>query len=105
MKIAIAQINCLLGDLVGNSAKIVEYAQAAKEQGADILLTPEMSLCGYPPEDLLLRDGFYRECDLALEKLAKQALGIVLLVGHPHQVGEDRFNAASACLRSIANTI
>jgi NAD+ synthetase len=95
MKIAIAQINCLLGDLAGNSAKIVEYAQAAKEQGADILLTPEMSLCGYPPEDLLLRDGFYRECDLALEKLAKQALGIVLLVGHPHQVGEDRFNAAS----------
>jgi NAD+ synthase (glutamine-hydrolysing) len=95
MKIAIAQINCLLGDLVGNSTKIAEYARVAKEQGADILLTPEMSLCGYPPEDLLLRDGFYRECDLALAELAKQAQGIVLLVGHPHQVGDNRFNAAS----------
>lgn len=98
MKIAIAQINCFLGDLVGNSAKIAEYAQAAKEQGADILLTPEMSLCGYPPEDLLLRDGFYRECDLALAELAKQAQGIVLIVGHPHQVGENRFNAASVLI-------
>jgi NAD+ synthetase len=54
-----------------------------------------MSLCGYPPEDLLLRDGFYRECDLALAELAKQAQGIVLIVGHPHQVGVNRFNAAS----------
>jgi len=95
MKIAIAQINCMLGDLVGNSAKIASYARNSKAQGADILLTPEMSLCGYPPEDLLLRDGFYRECDLALVELAKQAEGIVLIVGHPHQVGDNRFNAAS----------
>ena len=58
MKIAIAQINCLLGDLTGNAEKIAEYAQRARQQGAAILLTPEMSLCGYPPEDLLLRDGF-----------------------------------------------
>ncbi|MDH2915792.1 MAG: NAD+ synthase [Gallionella sp.] len=95
MKIAIAQINCLLGDLVGNSAKIADYAHRAAEQGAEILLTPEMSLCGYPPEDLLLRDGFYRECDRALAELAKQTKDIILIVGHPHQVGDNRFNAAS----------
>ncbi|MBA4382478.1 MAG: NAD+ synthase [Sideroxydans sp.] len=95
MKIAIAQINCLLGDLAGNSAKIANFARDAKKHGADILLTPEMSLCGYPPEDLLLRDGFYRECDLALAELAEQVQGIVLIIGHPHQVGGNRFNAAS----------
>lgn len=95
MKIAIAQINCLLGDLAGNAAKIADFAQRAKEQGADILLTPEMSLCAYPPEDLLLRDGFYRACDAALQALAERTHGIAVIVGHPQQVGEARFNAAS----------
>ena len=95
MKIAIAQINCTIGDLAGNAAKIAEYAQRAKEQGASILLTPEMSLCGYPPEDLLLRDGFYQACNDALQELARHAQDIVLIVGHPHKVGKDRYNAAS----------
>ncbi|MDP1633331.1 MAG: NAD+ synthase, partial [Gallionellaceae bacterium] len=95
MKIAIAQINCTVGDLAGNAAKIADYAQRAKAQGASILLTPELSLCGYPPEDLLLRDGFYHACDAALAVLAKQAQGIVMLVGHPHKVGKQHFNAAS----------
>lgn len=95
MKIAIAQINCTVGDLAGNAAKILEYAQRAKAQGADILLTPELSLCGYPPEDLLLRSGFYRACAAALADLAQQAQGITLIVGHPHEVGKHRYNAAS----------
>jgi NAD+ synthase (glutamine-hydrolysing) len=95
MKIAIAQINCLLGDLDGNAAKIAEYAARAREQGAAILLTPEMSLCGYPPEDLLLRDGFYQACQEALHKLAQQLPGITVVVGHPHQQGGEHFNAAS----------
>jgi NAD+ synthase (glutamine-hydrolysing) len=95
MKIAIAQINCTVGDLAGNAAKIADYAQRAKEQGADLLLTPELSLCGYPPEDLLLRDGFYRACDEALHDLAQRTHGIALLVGHPQQKGEERYNAAS----------
>jgi NAD+ synthase (glutamine-hydrolysing) len=95
MKIAIAQINCTVGDLAGNAARIADYAQRAKRQGADILLTPELSLCGYPPEDLLLRDGFYQACDAALNDLAQQAKGITLIVGHPHKVGKACFNAAS----------
>ncbi len=95
MKIAIAQINCTVGDLAGNAAKIADYAQRAKDQGASILLTPEFSLCGYPPEDLLLRDGFYLACDEALRALAQQTPGITLIVGHPHQAGKKRFNAAS----------
>ena len=95
MKIAIAQINCTVGDLVGNSAKIAEYIHRAKEQGADILLTPELGLCGYPPEDLLLRDGFYLACDKSLRELAKQAHGITVIVGHPDKLGDRCYNAAS----------
>ncbi|MEW5903154.1 MAG: NAD+ synthase [Pseudomonadota bacterium] len=96
MKIAIAQINCTVGDLAGNAARIADYARRAQAQGAQLLLTPELSLCGYPPEDLLLRDGFYHACDEALAILAQQAAhGIVLLVGHPQRVGERHFNAAS----------
>ena len=98
MKIAIAQINCMLGDLAGNSAKILAYAERARLQGAALLLTPELSLCGYPPEDLLLRDGFYKACDDALNNLAQQVEGIAVVVGHPHESGGERFNAASVLM-------
>ncbi len=95
MKIAIAQINCTIGDLAGNAAKIADYARRAKEQGAVILLTPEMSLCGYPPEDLLLRNGFYQACEAALVELALRTEGIAVIVGHPHASNGRHYNAAS----------
>jgi len=95
MKIAIAQINCTVGDLAANAGKILDYAQRAKEQGATLLLTPELSLCGYPPEDLLLREGFYQECGVALQGLAQRMQGITAIVGHPHKVGKSCYNAAS----------
>lgn len=95
MKLSIAQINCTVGDLAGNAAKILVYAERAKQQGAKLLLTPELALCGYPPEDLLLRGGFYSTCELALHELARQVHGITVVVGHPHQVGENYYNAAS----------
>ena len=79
----------------GNAAKIAGFAQRAKDQGAEILLTPEFSLCGYPPEDLLLRDGFYKACDAALRDLALHAQGITLIVGHPHQIEKCFYNSAS----------
>jgi len=95
MKLAIAQINCTLGDLAGNSAKILRYAERARQQGAALLLTPELGLCGYSPEDLLLRDGFYHACNVALEELARQVHGIAVVVGHPLEAQGRRFNAAS----------
>ncbi|MBI1173725.1 MAG: NAD+ synthase [Sideroxydans sp.] len=95
MKLAIAQINCTIGDLAGNMAKITGYAEQARQAGASLLLTPELSLCGYPPEDLLLRNGFYRACEQALHELAQQVHGITVVVGHPHEVGDYRYNAAS----------
>jgi predicted amidohydrolase len=58
MKFAIAQLNPTVGDLSGNARQILTAAQAAIAQGADLLLTPELSLCGYPPRDLLLKPGF-----------------------------------------------
>jgi NAD+ synthetase len=95
MKIAIAQINCTVGDLAGNVARILGCANEARAQGASLVVTPELALCGYPPEDLLLRDDFYRSCDRALEQLAAQIEGITMVVGHPRQVGVKRYNAAS----------
>ena len=95
MKIAIAQINCIVGDLAGNAAKILDYAERAKARGAQILVTPELALTGYPPEDLLLREGFYEACDQALFGLARETQGIILVIGHPQQVDGQRYNAAS----------
>jgi NAD+ synthase (glutamine-hydrolysing) len=95
MRIAIGQINCTVGDLSANARKILEFADRARAQGADILLTPELSLCGYPPEDLLLREDFRSACDRALAELAAKVKGISVVVGHPHQVGGRLYNAAS----------
>jgi len=95
VKIAVAQINCVLGDVAGNAARILDCATHAKAAGAQILLTPELSLCGYPPEDLLLRDGFFRDCAAALNDLAAAVRGIKVVVGHPQLAEGRRYNAAS----------
>ncbi len=95
MKIAIAQMNCLVGDIAGNTAKIIANATQARAQGATLLVTPELSLCGYPPEDLLLRADFLDACEDALIKLSTTLSDITVIVGHPHRVGEECFNAAS----------
>ncbi len=95
MKLAIAQINCVLGDLKENSAKILRYAEQARLSGAQLMLTPELSLCGYPPEDLLLRNGFFQACKEALDDLAGHVSGIAVVVGHPHELNGRRYNAAS----------
>ena len=95
MKLAIAQINSVLGDLSGNVARILQYAEQAERQGARLLLTPELGLCGYPPEDLLLRAGFYEACAQALGELAAKLPDIAVVVGHPLERGGKRYNAAS----------
>ncbi|MBX2864485.1 MAG: NAD+ synthase [Leptolyngbyaceae cyanobacterium MAG.088] len=71
MKLAIAQIDPTVGDLTGNAQRILAAAQTAVDQGANLLLTPELSLCGYPPKDLLLRPGFIQQMQTATEQLAK----------------------------------
>ncbi|MHC5827931.1 MAG: nitrilase-related carbon-nitrogen hydrolase, partial [Nostoc sp.] len=71
MKIAIAQINPTIGDLLLNAQKILEAAQRSASSGARLLLTPELSLCGYPPRDLLLNPSFVSAMGITLEKLAQ----------------------------------
>ena len=97
MRVAVAQMNVVLGDLAGNAHRIADAANRAAAQGADLLLTPELSLCGYPPEDLLLRPDFYRSVDLALVALTRDTvdLDIAIVVGHPEQAGVLYYNAAS----------
>lgn len=95
MKLAIAQINCTVGDLGGNVQKILDYVAYAKDAGAGLVITPEMALSGYPPEDLLLRSGFRRACSNALADLRKEISGVTLLVGHPHLIDKKLYNAAS----------
>ena len=95
MKIALAQINCVVGDIAGNTNKIIDYANRAYEGGASLVITPELALCGYPPEDLLFRDDFNAACENALQRIATSLPAITLLIGHPHQENHKRYNAAS----------
>ncbi|OUC12032.1 MAG: NAD+ synthase [Alkalinema sp. CACIAM 70d] len=82
MKIAIAQLNPTIGDLAGNAQAIVQAAQQAANQGARLLLTPELSLCGYPPRDLLLNPSFIAELSDTLQTIAQQLPnGLAALVG------------------------
>jgi len=94
--VALAQINCTVGDLQGNAARILDSVGRANDKGADLVLTPELSLAGYPPEDLLLREGFYRECRAELDALAAKVHGIVAVVGFPELATDGkRYNAAA----------
>lgn len=101
MRLAIAQMNVVLGDLPGNQRRITDAAENAAAAGAEILLTPELSLCGYPPEDLLLRPDFYRATDQALKDLAlaTRSLDLAIVVGHPLAEDGKHYNAASVLLQ------
>jgi NAD+ synthase (glutamine-hydrolysing) len=98
IKVAIAQINSTVGDLAGNCAKILEFSRRAAAQGADIVVTPELSLTGYPPEDLLLRQSFYAKTAQVFETLTAQLSALKdlhVVIGHPIFRDGARFNAAS----------
>jgi NAD+ synthase (glutamine-hydrolysing) len=95
MKFAIAQLNQLVGDLAGNARRILEAAVRAHQAGALCLLTPELSICGYPPEDLVMRPSFLRACHAELESLAKALPPIAVLVGFPLVEGSRRYNAVA----------
>ncbi|MBW4474095.1 MAG: NAD+ synthase [Stenomitos rutilans HA7619-LM2] len=101
MKIAIAQLNPTIGDLTGNAQKILAAAQQAAKQSARLLLTPELSLCGYPPRDLLMNPGFIASMAEVLEQLANDLpRSLIALVGtveiNPHALakgGKPLFNS------------
>jgi NAD+ synthase (glutamine-hydrolysing) len=90
LNVALAQINPTVGDIDGNARKIAERIAAARDQDATLVVFPELTLCGYPPEDLLLKTSFLA----ALTELAAQTRGIVALVGFP-EAADDVYNAAA----------
>ena len=97
MKIALAQLNPTVGDLPGNTALVRAAAEAAQAAGADLLVTSELVISGYPPKDLLLREGFAHACDRAVSALAKELpRGLAVLVGHPTKWGVSEGRVANA---------
>jgi NAD+ synthase (glutamine-hydrolysing) len=106
LKICVAQLDFVVGDMPGNAKKIIDAAHAAFADGALLMLTPELSICGYAAEDLFLRPAFIQACDDAVKSVAKALTGLkgmTVIVGHPTGGGErtrsvatqSRFNAAS----------
>src|SRR5436305_6386920 len=95
MRIAIAQLDCVVGDLAGNAARILGAVTEARHAGADLVVTPELSLCGYPPEDLLLRPAFLTAYAEELVRLDAGVRGPAVLVGFPEARGGARHNAAA----------
>lgn len=81
MKIALGQVNPIVGDFAGNSAKIINYAHRAKSQGVGLILFPELSICGYPPRDLVERASFVRHNREAAEHIAVETQGIAVICG------------------------
>lgn len=108
LRVALGQINVTVGDLAGNAARIVRAAQEARAAGAHLLLTPELSLCGYPPEDLLLRPAFLEACDQQLQRLAAELApmgDLAVVVGLPtaqESAARGRSQQAAPALNSAA---
>jgi NAD+ synthase (glutamine-hydrolysing) len=96
LRIAMAQLNLLVGDIEGNAAKVITTAERARDElKVDLVVFPELTLTGYPPEDLLLRPRLLTRTLAALEGICQQVRGIDIILGHPHAATGGLFNAAS----------
>ncbi len=96
LRIALAQLNLFVGDVEGNAQRVIDTAAEARDRlQADLVLFPELALCGYPPEDLLFHKGLRRQVGLALERVREHSRGVALVVGYPEYVQEGIHNAAA----------
>ncbi|MCB2427422.1 NAD+ synthase [Methylophaga pinxianii] len=97
LQVVLAQIDPVVGDVAGNTRKVIAATQQAKQQhAAELVIFPELCLTGYPPEDLLLRPGLLKRVKKSLQTLCQQIDDITIIVGHPlGEVGKELFNAAS----------
>jgi NAD+ synthase (glutamine-hydrolysing) len=98
MKIALAQLNYTIADIVGNKEKIIVALNKAKESAADLVVFSELSICAYPPDDLLDYPHFISNCVQAVEEIAKHAIGITVILGSPtfneSKIGKRLYNSA-----------
>ncbi|MBM3708530.1 MAG: NAD+ synthase [Actinobacteria bacterium] len=109
IRIALAQINPIVGDFKANTEKITNAIQHSKKVCADVVTFPELALCGYPPEDLLFRPKFIRDNRDALESVIKQTQGIIAVIGFADAMDENVYNASAlinnGCLVSIYHKV
>ncbi|MDA1064156.1 MAG: NAD+ synthase [Proteobacteria bacterium] len=94
--IALAQIDLAVGDVAGNTAKILDYATRARnELQADLVIFPELSVCGYPPEDLLFHSGLRKRTEQAVAEIRASVRDIAILIGFPEYVDDDIYNSCA----------
>ena len=94
ISIVLAQIDLIVGDITGNTERILEYCERAKDESdADLIVFPELSISGYPPEDLLLHSGLKRRITEAMESIKLNVRGIAVLVGFPEYTQDHIFNS------------
>jgi NAD+ synthase (glutamine-hydrolysing) len=91
----LGQFNAIVGDIAGNARKMREMYARAIRADVDLLVFPELAVCGYPPEDLLHKRHFLKECSLALEKLAADCPQRTIVVGFPENDGAGSYNSAA----------
>ena len=96
MRIGMLQYNPVVGDVCGNTVRMIN---AIRSMDADVIVTPELSICGYPPRDLLCCDGFVQGCEEAVEQIAEACKDITVLVGHP------RIDATSGRIRNSVSVL
>ncbi len=95
LRCVMAQLNLIVGDVDGNTTKIVQAANSARDlERADVVLLPELAVSGYPPEDLLFHSGMRTQVARSLERLRSEVRGITLVAGYPEYVGESIYNSA-----------
>ena len=104
MRLALAQINSVVGDIDGNERKIRAQLSRAREAGAQLALVPELAVTGYPPEDLLLKEHFLADARAAVDRIAQDARGLVAIVGFPER-STDVYNAAAILADGAVQTI
>ena len=96
LRIALAQLDLLVGDVHGNVDRVIEAAQAARaKHGADLVVFPELALSGYPPEDLLFHRGFRKQIEEGLERVRREVRDVAAIVGYPEYSGTDIYNSAA----------
>src|SRR5262245_63463317 len=96
LRIALAQLNLFVGDVAGNAQRVIDGAAEARDRlRADLVLFPELALCGYPPEDLLFHKGLRRQVNAALERVRAETNGVAVMVGYPEYTDDAIYNAAA----------
>jgi len=96
VKVALAQLDLKVGDVTGNTARIIDHARRARDtEGADLIVFPELSVCGYPPEDLLFHSGLRHAVERSVSEIREQVTGIAILVGFPEYADDVIYNSCA----------